>query len=421
MIISSHSAKSKLLSNSLVMMVLQATQLLIPLLLMPFVIKTYGIEAFGLLSFATALCMFFNVLCEYGFNLTSTKAVSVSVGKTNELSSIFSKTISAKLILLLACVSAYAILVWSFDVLRQNWLIYALTFGFVIGNTLLPLWLYQGLQDFKLVSIVNIGLKIGLMLLIFLVVDGQNDLYKVPLFISLGYIVPSIWSLAYAVKKYNLSFRFPTWAEVCSLYQEGWHIFISRLAVFLYTSTNIIVLEVFTSTAAVGYYAVASRIISALSSVLNMVNQVLFPYLSQCWKQDRKGYFVKLTTLAKVMFGLMCLIVAVLQFISPFVIEILTGNESELSVMILRILSVALILMPLGGLFTQSFVTQGQNWAVSHVTLQTTCVNFIFVCLLAYLYGAVGMAIAVCLVQVFHVIMNLFYLSKLKGRSSCAA
>jgi len=412
--------KDKLISNALFMMVLQASQLVVPLLLMPFIINKFGIDGFGLLSFATALCMFINVICDYGFNLTATKDVAVNIDDPIRINEIFNTTISAKVILLLITALVYGSAVFIIDELRSDWLIYCLSFGIVIGNVLFPLWLYQGFQNFKFITILNIILKIIFTASIFIVVNEEADFYKVPLYISLGYIVPGCIAFVYAKRKYNLSLNFPEFNQLKKAYIESWHIFISRIAVFSYTSINIIFLEIFTSTAIVGYYAVASRIINAISSVVGMINQVLFPYLSRVWQNEKKMYFKKLKGFSIVLVLLMLVIMLLIQVTSPYIVYILTGEKNELSIALMRILSLALILIPLGGLFTQSFVTQNKHSLVTLVTLKTTVVNFILIFLLTPLYGAYGMAASVCIVQLFQVIINLFYLSKLRGNTLCA-
>jgi PST family polysaccharide transporter len=416
----SQKVREKLISNSLFMMVLQAAQMLVPLLLMPFIINKFGIDGFGLLSFATAICMFINVICDYGFNLTATKRVAVNVDNPIVINQIFNTTISAKVILLFITALVYFSAVYIIDGLRNDWLIYCFSFGIVIGNVLFPLWLYQGFQNFKFITVLNIVLKIIFTVSIFIVVNDEEDFYKVPLYISLGYIVPGCIAFIYAKRKYHIQLNFPTYNELKSAYIESWHIFISRIAVFSYTSINIIFLEAFTSTAIVGYYAVASRVIGAISSVVGMINQVLFPYLSRVWQSDKKIYFKKLKLFSIVLVMIMFIIMLFIQLTSPYIVHILTGEKSELSIALMRILSLALILFPLGGLFTQSFVTQSKHSLVTIVTMKTTIVNFILICLLTPLYGAYGMAASVCFVQLFQVIVNLFYLSKLKGKTLCA-
>jgi len=411
--------KSKLISNSLFMMVLQAAQLLVPLLLMPFIIDKFGIEGFGLLSFATAICMFINVICDYGFNLTATKNIAVNTDSPALINQIFNTTMTAKFILLFITALTYASAVFLIDDLSNDWVIYCLSFGIVIGNVLFPLWLYQGFQNFKFITILNIILKIIFTVSIFIVVNDEADFYKIPLFISLGYIVPGCVALIYAKNKYNLSFFLPSFIQLKDTYIEGWHIFISRIAVFSYTSVNIIFLAFFTNTVIVGYYAVASRIIGAISSVVGMINQVLFPYLSRVWRNEKKMYFKKLKLFSIALFILMLVIMLFIQISSPYIVYVLTGGKNELSIALMRILSLALILIPLGGLFTQSFVTQNKHSLVTTVTIATTLVNFILIFLLTPLYGAYGMAYSVFLVQLFQIVINLFYLSKLKGKTLC--
>lgn len=414
-------ARGKIAGNLLFMVMLQGVQLLMPLILMPFVINMFGIEKFGLLSFATATCMLINVICDYGFNLTATRSISVNINDPTKVNQIFNSVILAKALLLCSTFVIYIAIVFSIESLRDNWQIYVLTFGLVVGNALSPLWLYQGFQNFKFISSLNIVFKIIFTMLIFVTVNEKADFYIVPLCLSLGYVVPGLFALMHAIRKYQLSFLAPEPQQIKNNYVEGWHIFISRIAVYSYTSLNIIFLDIFTSNLIVGYYTVASRVISAVSSVVGMVNQTLFPHLSLVWKEQRKYYFQKLTSVAVMMvLVLLCASVCIVT-LAPLIVNILTGEDAELSIDLMRILSFALICLPLGGLFTQSFVTQQHNSLVTNVTLKTTVVNFIMIFIFTPLFGAYGMAFAVCMVQLFQVVINLYYLSKLKEKQLCAA
>lgn len=410
---------SKLTANILSMMSLQAVNLILPLLIIPFVVDIFGIEKFGLLAFASAICMFANVICDYGFNLTATRDIAININNHDDINGIFSSVIAAKLLLVLLTFIIFTIVIFSFDRFQQDWHIYILTFGLVIGNAILPLWLYQGMKNFKFVSLINIGFKVFFTLLIFILVEHESDLYKVPLLLSLGYLVPGIFAFLYAIRKYQLKITTPNLLLLKSCYISGWHVFISRLAVFSYTSMNIIFLELFTNNAVVGYFAIANRVVSAISSIVGMVSQTIFPYLSAVWVKNKQLYYKQLSFASIAISSVMVVIAMALYMLAPFIIIFLSGSESLESINALRILCLALIFYPLGGLFTQSFITQQRNEIVTNVTFKTMVVNFILVCALTPIYGIYGLVIAVCLVQLFQVIINLKYIKKLRNDSLC--
>jgi len=57
--------------------VLQAANYLFPLIILLYVVRILGPEKYGLVQFAAALNIYFLIICDYGFNLSGTRAVSV--------------------------------------------------------------------------------------------------------------------------------------------------------------------------------------------------------------------------------------------------------------------------------------------------------------------------------------------------------
>ena len=67
---------NKLVINFFSLSSLQVLNTLLPLITFPYLIRVIGFELFGLLSFAIAFVNYFQVISEYGFNLTGTKPFS---------------------------------------------------------------------------------------------------------------------------------------------------------------------------------------------------------------------------------------------------------------------------------------------------------------------------------------------------------
>lgn len=415
-----HQDNKVLLSNFISLSILQGANFILPLLAVPYLIRVLGVELYGLLAFATAMIMYFMVLSDYGFNLTATREISIHRESKTKVIEIFSAVMTIKFLLMILGLLILTIVIFSFERFREDWGIYYLTFGMVIGQVIFPVWFFQGMEKMKYISILNILAKTIFLIAIFVFIHEKEDYYLVPIFNSVGFIVAGIISLYYINKEFRISFK---WQSINTLFyylKDGWHIFISRIAVVLYTSSNIFVLGLFTNNTSVGHYSIAEKVISAISTLGSIVNQVLFPHLSKIWNQNIQNYYIKFRNIFKGM-SIGMLIVSLLLFVlAPHVVNLLSGEKIEESIMVLRLLALTVVLFPLGGLFTQSFVTQRSNIYVTQVTIYTSLVNMLLVFILIYLYGIYGLAITVLLVQIFQVFINVKYFLLLKRRFTCA-
>jgi len=408
-----------LLSNFISLSILQGANFILPLLAVPYLIRVLGVELYGLLTFATAMIMYLTILSDYGFNLTATREISIHRNSKDKVVEIFSSVMIIKIVLMFIGLMLLTILVFSFDRFQEDWKVYFLTFGMVLGQVLFPVWFFQGMEKMKYISILNIFAKSVFLIFIFIYVKEKEDYYLVPLFNSLGFIISGIIALYYIKSEFKISFKLQSLDILKYYLVDGWHIFISRIAVVLYTSSNIFILGLFTNNTLVGYYAIAEKVVSAISSLGAIVNQVLFPYLSKIWIQNRQIYYNKFYKILKSIIIIMFFIFLFLYFLAPTIINFLSGIEIGESIQILQILAITVIFFPLGGLFTQSFVTQRNNIYVTKATIYTSFVNILLVFILIPLYGIYGLATTVVLVQFFQVTLNTMYFNKLKRISLC--
>ncbi|MBU1669385.1 flippase [bacterium] len=408
--------KNVLLSNFLSLGIVQGLNFILPLLVVPYLLYTLGVEIFGLLAMATAFIAYFMILGDYGFNITATREISVHRENAKKLNEIVSSVLMIKILLMLLGFAILVISLFLFDKLGNDALIYLLTFGMVMGQVFFPIWFFQGIEKMGYIAILNIVAKLFFLIAILLFVKEKEDAYLVPLLNSLGFIVVGAISLFYMYKTFKVRFVWQPYAVLREYFLLGWHVFLSRMAVVFYTSSNIFILGLFTSHTVVGYYAIADKIVSALVSLGEILNQVFFPYLSKKWEESRQNYYsIFYKTLKGLVLGMFVVALTVAWWASD-IVQLISGKEIVVTTELLQIMSVTVILFPIGGLFSQSFVTQQQPLYVTKSTFWTLLVNVILVGMLVPLYGVYGLACAMILVQLFHFYLNYVYFNSLLAK-----
>lgn len=280
--------KKRLLSNFFSLSVLQIFTYVLPLLTLPYLVRTLGVDKFGLVMFAQAFVMFFNILVDYGFNLSATREISIHRDNKDKVTEIFSSVMSIKAILIFVSFFILSIVVLFFDKFSGDKELYFYTFILVIGQAMFPVWYFQGMERMKYITIVNITSKLLFTILIFVVIQTPEDYIYVPILNGFGFIIGGLISLWIVHKNFAQSFRFQTVAKLLYYFKDSSQFFLSRVSVTMYTSANAFILGLFTNNEVVGYYSIAEKLYQALQGVYHPIIHTVYPYFSK--NKDIKKY-----------------------------------------------------------------------------------------------------------------------------------
>lgn len=329
-----HSDKRKLLENFFSLSVLQGVTYILPLITVPYLVRVLGAERFGLIAFSQALIQYFMILTDYGFNLSATREVSLHRTDRVKLSEIFNSVMMVRFVLMAVSLAVLAAVVFSFGKFRQEWLLYFLTFGMVFGSVLFPIWFFQGVEEMRYITILNIVAKTLFTVAIFVFIRKSSDYIYVPLFNSLGFITAGALSLWIIFRRFQMPFFVPSRSAAVAAFKDSTPFFLSRVSVSLYTSSNAFVLGLFTTNQIVGYYAAAEKIYNALQYLYQPINSVLYPYMS---KARNIILYRKIFFGANACNGLLSLLVLIF---AERLCVVLFGSEMQASAGVLRIFAI---------------------------------------------------------------------------------
>ncbi len=402
----------RLKSNFLSLSLLQAVNYILPLLTLPYLVKTLGVEYFGLLTFASAIIAYFGILTDYGFNSTATKEISIHREHRKKIIEIFSSVMTIKFSLLLVSFLLLIILVFSFQKFYEHWTIYLLTFGSVIGQTFFPVWFFQGMEKMKYITYLNLISKSIFTIAIFIFVKEKNDIHLVPLLFSLGGIISGSVSLFLVYYKFNIPFKFQKIKTIKIYLIDGWHVFLSRYYVSLYTTTNLLLLGFFTNNTILGHYAIAEKIVLALGGIFEPLNQTLFPYLAKKFKDNFNEFihYLKRTSLLFIITS--STLVLLSEYFIEEIIFIVKGSTDETIIYLLSLFLLRLFTFPFGGLLSGALIIMKQTREYIRVMNYTVLLNLLLVPIAIYRFEAMGLVIAFLIVTFIHVLLLWYYVNQ---------
>lgn len=273
--------KKSLLSNFSSLAILQLLNMFLPLITLPYLVQVLGVETFGLLSFSLSIVMIFNIFISFGFELSATREISMNKSSLDKISEIFCSVLIIKSIfLLLSFIILLIILVLS-EYIAEHSELYIITFGVVLGNSLFPTWIFQGMERMKYITIINAAVKIFFTLLVFKLVLDESDYLYVPLLSALGAFIGGGGALLLAIRMFNIKINCPSIKNIIHQFNSSKHFFLSRMANEGSRHYTITLVGLYFGNTVLGYYSMVEKLFYACMSIIGVVSQTLYPYMSR--------------------------------------------------------------------------------------------------------------------------------------------
>jgi len=393
---------------------IQFVQYLLPLVTFPYLTRVLGPANFGRVAFALAFIGYFQILTDYGFNLSATREISINRDDLSQVSKIYSSVMVTKTLLMLLTFTLMLIIISSFGRFQGDPLLYIFTFGLVLGSVLFPVWFFQGVERMRYISMLRILSSIIYTTLIFLIVRGPQDYLYVPLINSIGFILVGVYSQHIVRKEFKVKFLRPTLQDIKRQLVEGWYLFISTLAVSLYTTSNRFILGLLVGNATLGYYAVAEDITRALQGLVSPIGQAIYPYFSRIQAEDRERAKSELKKML-IIIGILTFIFSILLvFAAPFIIKILAGPLYMESIHLLQVLVFIIFAIGVNNILgIQGLVSFGYKEKFTRIVLFAGILHLGLLIGLVLVMGSLGAAIAVVATEIFIGIIEYILLKRM--------
>lgn len=403
----------KLAINFSALSLLQISNYLIPLITIPYLVRVLGTEKYGLVNFAAAFIAYFITVTDYGFNLSAPREISRNRDLGERLSEIISSVLVIKIILLFISSLILIILVESISIFKSDREVYYLSFLFVFGNVIFPQWFFQGIEDMKYITLINVVFKICAMISIFIFIKNQNDYLNLIAINSGAQILIGLTGLILLIIKFKMKLIMPSANNMLYHLKEGRHIFYSTVAINLYTTSNIFILGLFASQSAVGYFAAADKIRHSIQSLFSVVSNTIYPHVSLLIKDSLIDGIKFISNIIKSV-GVLALVISILTFVfAEEIILIILGSEYTNSILVLKILAFLPFVIFLSNITGIQFMLNvGFQKEFSLIIVSAAVINIILSFLIVPIYFEIGSSISVLITEIFVTITILIFLVK---------
>ncbi len=379
----------------------QIANYILPILVFPYLIKIVGIDKFGIVSIVQAVILYLNVLIEYGFNFSATKYISRNRDNKKIVNQTISSVLTLKLVLFAVVLIFFSLFVYTIPFLKINSFLYITGYLILFGMAIFPIWLFQGIEKLKHITIANFVGKLIAIALIFLIIKSPNDYIYILLIYATGSIVTGLLGLVF-IKFYGFSFGRISFKDLKYHIQSGYSIFISSLGINLYRNLNILLVGFFTSNAITGIYSVAEKLLKSIQMMVNPITQAIFPNASkridETSKEEGKKYIQKLI---KYLFRLLLLIYIISLLLSPLASQFFFKKHNELFFIIFFILSPVIIFGGLNYILgVVGLINFGKDKLFTRSIFAGALINTIIGLIGGYLFGVYGISFALLFAEI---------------------
>lgn len=368
-----------LLKNTLMLYILQFSTYFFSFIVVPYETRVLGPVIFGMVGAATAAMVYFQNVIDFGFILSGTADVALHKDDTTYLSRLFTAVTLAKILLALICAAALLALCRVISVWGDHTAFYFLFFCSIFLASLMPDYLYRGLEQMQVITVRAVCIKAFFTVMIFVLLRDASQYWLIPLLNIIGNGAAFLGVYVHLKRKLQIGFCPVGPAAVGEVMRKSVPFFFSRIATTVYTATNTVVLNIISGTGAVtGYYTSADKLITTAKSGMSPISDSMYPYMVK----NRDFKLVKKTlSLLMPLIILGCVVVWI--FARPLCIWFLGAEYGDAADVLRVMLPVVAVILPS---YILGFPTLSPMGLAKHANYSTIVGSVFYVCAILALF-----------------------------------
>lgn len=374
--------------------------LLYPIITFPYISRVLLPEGVGLIQFFQSVINYFAMFAALGIPLYAVKEIA----KVRDNVELRNQTAREILFLYLSLtLAAYSVLLLtglSVGQFKSNLLLFLILSVHLFLDAISCEWFYQGIEDFKYITIRSLIVRLISLIALFVFVKSQSDIYIYALLLMIAEAGNYVFNFIHLRKFVNI---FSTNFHKLNMRRHlkpALEIFMLNIIISIYINLDSVMLGFLKGNSDVGYYAAATRIVRALCGFSIALGAVILPRLANYYNRHEMVLFRKLTkdSLAFTMIVLVPLSV-MLIIIAPVLIPVFCGSAYYPSILTIQILAPIIIFLGISGIMGTKvlYAMDYQNIVILCTALgaiSNLILNLILIPHFSYLGAAVASLVA---------------------------
>lgn len=384
------------------------SNLIFPLITFPYVTRVLLPDGLGTANFCQSLIQYVVMISALGIPTYATKEVSKLRDQKEKLSIFTFEILILHTIFSVIgyFISLLLLFIPSVHVVEKTYLIASLH---IIFNLFGLTWFYQGIEEFKFITIRALSFRIVSVFLLFFFVKDSGDV-NVYMFITILSEVGNNICNVLRIHKY-VDFDIVSFnkLDLARHMRPIVSFFLISVSTMIYFNTDNIMIGLIKDTQAVGYYTPALKIQRLSMTILLSIGTILFPRLanlnmvnkSAFWELGRKGLLLTIGLGLPVFFAVVVL--------SEDLIILFSGTSYGPSILALSLLSPVILFGTCSNIISKILICQNMNRIVLRSTAVGAIINILFNGLLISFFSHYGAALASTISEIGVLSTMLYY------------
>ena len=260
----------KILKNYFYNLSYQILVVILPIITTPYITRIFNSQELGDYGYYSSIVTYFILLATLGVANYGTKVIS---GNRYEISKNFWGIYSLQFSATILSISLYCVFCLCLPFM-QNPVAYILGLS-LVSKGLDISWLFQGLEDFRKITVRNITVKLVGVTSIFLFVKSENDIYLYVFLLTIFELLGQL-SMWIPAREFIGRPHFDIEYAKCHL-KPIIMLFLPQIAISLYVTLDRTMLGALASTKDVGIYDQALKLVNILLTLVTSLGSVMLP------------------------------------------------------------------------------------------------------------------------------------------------
>lgn len=383
----------------------QAFNLLSPIVVAPIVVSTCDEVGLGKMGFGFALALFLILIVDYGFDIKGQKQASENRNDFAALQKQLNLTIASKIVLFFIAFIIGLILIFCVPFFYQEKTLFLFSLTIVFAQIFNPIWFLQGIENFKLVSILNICSKTLYVILVYFLVTRSTDYIFANLFLGLSSLLFNIIGLYVIKRKYNLKIVTPYFSEIATIIKTDFSFCVSQLFLSARQLSPLVLTGFFLGFSIAGQYKIIEQIITMFRTFIQVFLKFFYPSVCFKYKQSKTVGIIFWKKYATFIYVFVLVMLMMIFVFSENVLRFFHLSEPTILQLnlIFKISLVVSMLMSISLPLEQLMFVTEKNKNYIKITIFVTIVNISLILLLIYSYELYGIIAALIISELFFI------------------